>query len=217
MEPKFQSSFIPRGPTAPIISSAPLERKIKGEGLLTFMAGLIFIISIILAIGIFGYKFYLKYSIDKMGADLENARTTIQPEIIDELTHLDNRLMATQELIAKHEILTPIYEFLESATIKTVRFNDFRFSNTENGLELSMTGEARGYAALAFQADLFSQSKSLKNPIFSNLSLNSRGDVSFSFHVIIDPELLSYKRTIVDKPTETKPNTETSSSTQNQI
>ena len=50
------------------------------------MALLVFIISIVLAAGIFGYKLYLKYSIDKMGSDLEKARATIEPEIISELT-----------------------------------------------------------------------------------------------------------------------------------
>lgn len=197
MEPKFQSSFIPKSPVASTTSGmlgAPMGRKTNKKGLLALLALAAFTISVLLALGVFGYKFYLKYSIDKMGADLENARATLQPEVIRELTRLDNRIISSQELIKRHQILSPLFKFLEVSTPKTVRFNNFGYSMTEQGLELSMTGEARGYMALAFQADIFNKSPYLKNSIFSDFSLNERGDVRFSFKAVVDPSLVSYQR-----------------------
>ena len=196
MESKFQSSFIPKGPFAATASGVPMGPKAKEKSLLAYLALVIFSISVLLALGMFGYKFYLKYSIAKMGVDLENARATLQPEIIRELTRLDNRIISSQELIAQHKILSPLFEFLEISTPRTVRFSDFRYSMTPQGLELSMTGEARGYAALALQSDIFNKSQYFKDSIFSNLKLNTKGDVIFSFRAVVDPSLVSYQREV---------------------
>jgi len=197
MEPKFQSSFIPKGPLAS--SGDPLRRqtgKDKEKSLLSFLALVIFIISVVLAVGIFGYKFYLKYSINKMGTNLDQARSTLKPEIIRDLVRLDNRLISTEDLISKHNVLTPVFEFLEVSTPRSVRFRDFRYSMTERGIELQMKGEAQGYAALALQADIFSKSEYFKDSIFSDLILNDRGEVTFSFRTTVDPSLVSYEREI---------------------
>lgn len=196
MEPKFQSSFIPKNPTAFTATGAAIGRRVEGRGLLSTLALIIFTVSILSALGVFGYKFYLKYNIDKMGADLEKARATLQPETISELTRLNDRLVLAKDLIANHRALTPLFEFLEISTPVSVRFSDFRYSVTDQGLELFMRGEARGYAALALQADIFSKSQYLGDFIFSDLSLNERGDVTFSFKTIIDPDKVSYEKMI---------------------
>ena len=196
MEPKFQSSFIPKNPAAFTSAGATIGQKVEGRGLLSLLATVVFAISILLAIGVFGYKFYLKYNIDKMGADLEKARATLQSETIDELTRLDDRLTLAKDLIANHQALTPLFEFLEISTPVSVRFSDFHYSTTDQGLELFMRGEARGYAALALQADIFDKSQYLRDFIFSNLSLNERGDVTFSFKATVDPNIVSYEKMV---------------------
>ena len=197
MEPKFQSSFIPKGPIVSNVPGAPIGRRTRQEkSLFYILASTVFIMSVLSASGVFGYKFYLKYSIDKMGADLEDARMTLQPEVIRELTRLDNRLLSSQKLLARHQILSPLFEFFEVSTPKTVRFKDFSYTKTPQGLELKIIGEARGYAALALQADIFDKSQYFKTPIFSDLSLNEKGDVNFSFKAMLDPTLVSYERKV---------------------
>lgn len=190
VEPKFQSSFIPKNPA---VAGAPagLVRR-EGKNLFSFLSLVIFIISVVLAAGTFGYKYYLKYSIGNMGADLERARAALSSEVIDELVRLDNRIISTENLISRHRVLTPLFEFLEVSTPQTVRFNDFQYSVTDRGFELSMRGEARGYEALAFQAEAFNSSRNFKDPVFSDLRLNERGDVGFSFQALVGPELVSY-------------------------
>ena len=197
MEPKFQSSFIPKGPIISNVPGASIGRRTRQEkSLFYILASTVFIVSVLSALGVFGYKFYLKYSIDKMGADLEDARMTLQPEVIRELTRLDNRLLSSQKLLARHQILSPLFEFFEVSTPKTVRFKDFSYTKTPQGLELKIIGEARGYAALALQADIFDKSQYFKTPIFSDLSLNEKGDVNFSFKAMLDPTLVSYERKV---------------------
>ena len=179
-------------------TTMPGTRKVGQKNLFSFISLLIFVASVLFAIGVFGYKFYLKYRIEQMGADLTQALTTIQPEptIIRELIRFNYRIDSTQELISQHKIVSALFEFLEISTPRTVRFVDFRYEEGDEGLELSLRGEARGYAALALQADIFSKSEYLKNPIFSDLNLNDRGDVNFTFHAVVDPSLVSYDRVL---------------------
>ena len=196
MDPKFQSSFIPKGPTTSFAPGAVMGQKVQTKSLLSFLSIIIFTIAILLALGVFGYKFYLKYRIDQMGTDLEVARATLNQETITELTRLDSRMKSVQTLLARHRVLTPLFQFLEVSTPKTVRFNDLEYSMSEKGLEISMDGEARGYVALALLADIFSRSENFKDVIFSDLNLNEKGDVKFSFSATVDPRFLSYQREI---------------------
>jgi hypothetical protein len=195
MEPKFQSSFIPKSSTASS-GGGGLGRGPSVKSLFSYLGVLVFSFSVLLAIGMFGYKFYLKYRIEQMGAELEAARAALEPETINELTRLSNRIISTRDLISTHVVVTPLFALLEASTALPVRFTDFRYAQTDGVPQLSMKGEARGYAALAFQADVFSQSEYFKDVAFSDLSLSDRGDVSFSLEVTVDPSLISYSRAI---------------------
>ncbi|MDO8424032.1 MAG: hypothetical protein Q7S54_00285 [bacterium] len=224
MEPKFQSSFIPRSSLASSASSpsragvAFSPAKKSRQSLVGLISALIFALSVILALGVFGYGFYLKYSIDNMAAALEIGRAELEPEKVDELIRLNDRMSSTQNLIGSHLLLTPLFRFLETSTLKTVRFTDFNYAMSGKELELSLRGEARSYSALALQADLFNKSGYLKNITFSDLSLDEKGNVTFSFRAFADKNLFSYQkevagnRSLVPPPAATT-STSTSTST----
>ncbi len=198
MDPKFQSSFIPKGPLVP--SSAVFKSQPAKRGtLLGLITMWIFILSILAALVAFGYGFYLNSSIKKMGGDLEAARANLEPETIREMARLDARIVGTEKLLANHAVLSPLFDFLESNTLKTVRFTQFTFKETSDGLTVSMRGQARGYAALALQADIFNKSKDLKSTNFSNLDLDERGNVVFVVDAVVSPNLVSYKRVLESK------------------
>ena len=130
-----------------------------------------------------------------MTTALEQGRALLEPEKVDELIRLDNRLNSTGELIKNHLLLTPLFKFLESSTIKNVRFTEFNYAATVNGLELSMRGEARSYAALAQQAELLNKSGYLKDISFSDLTLDEKGNVVFFFRAFADQNMFSYLKT----------------------
>lgn len=192
MEPKFQSSFIPKGPIGtPATFSSTNQSK---GGLVGFIAIILFVLAVAASLGVFAYNFYLTSSIAKMGTNLEAARATLEPESIKEITRLNSRIVSTQELVSNHTVLSPLFDFLESSTVRTVRFNEFTYSSGEKGLTLAMKGQARGYTAVALQADIFSKSQYIKNPVFSDLSLDTNGNVIFSFKATLDPSIISYKK-----------------------
>lgn len=194
MEPKFQSSFIPKGPMA---ATASVSRSpVRSKSLLDTIASLIFTLTILSSVGIFAYNKYLNYSIDKMGAELESARGEVESEATRELIRLDARITSTKTLLANHVVISPLFDFLEDSTLGAVRFTDFEFANSDKGVELSMSGQARSYSALALQANVLSKSQYLKNQVFSNLDLDEKGNVIFSYKATIDPSLVAYRRII---------------------
>lgn len=204
MDPKFQSSFIPKGPLAS--SGAVFKAQPARSGtLLGLISMWIFALSVVAALAIFGYGFYLNSSITKMGGDLEAARANLEPDTIKEMARLDARIVGTEKLLASHAVLLPLFDFLESNTLKTVRFTQFTFKETSDGLIVSMHGQARGYAALALQADVFNKSKDLKSTNFSNLDLDEKGNVIFIVDAVVNPTLISYKRVLESVPAITVP------------
>lgn len=205
MESKFQSSFIPKDSSNPEFhQKANLggRKESGGGGLFGFLAKIIFAISIIAAVGVFGYKFYLKYSIDRMKEELEVARVNVEPDTVSELVRINNRILSTKELIANHFVLSPFFEFLETSTARTVRFTDIDYLTADEGqgqgqgIEITLSGEANNYGALAHQAEIFKESPYLTNQIFSDLNLDSRGNVLFTFSATVSRELLSYRRRV---------------------
>ena len=155
---------------------------------------LIFSASVLLALGVFGYQLYLGYSIKSMALGLESARAALEPETVNELTNLNKRIISTEELISLHWTLSPLFDFLEKNTLKAVRFETFKYALTQRGLEVEMKGEARGYSALALQAEAFNQSELMEGPVFSDLNLDDEGNVVFSVSAGINQGLLSYRR-----------------------
>ena len=192
MPPKFQSSFIPKGPITSNVNMASSMRRTGGGNLVSTIAHFIFIASVLLAVGVFGYRFYLEYRIREMESDLSQAQAALDTEAIGELTSLNSRIMVTKALVSKHQVITPLFRFLESSTIASVRFTNLNYSAEKDGLTINLIGEARGYSSLALQSQVFNSSRYFTNVVFSDISLNERGGVKFLFKAHVDPELLSY-------------------------
>ncbi len=194
MPPKFQSSFIPKGPLSGAGVPIPGFKRGRNFDLLSFGARLALTLSVLLALGVVGYRLYLGYSIKKMGRELESIRETLANGEIGELIALNNRIVSTEALIDEHRALSPLFVFLEASTPKSVSFTDFQYSLGEDGPELSLRGEATSYSALASEAQAIYKNKDLREPVFSDIRLDSEGHVSFYLKILVSPDLLSYKK-----------------------
>ncbi|MBX4181677.1 hypothetical protein KW807_02320 [Candidatus Parcubacteria bacterium] len=195
MEPQFQSSFIPKGPAGAGLPAyaggTPKQRNLLGV-----IGGAAFTISVLLAVGAFGYQFYLKYTIAQMETQLEEGTKNLDESSIQEITNLDSRIISASELINNHLILSPLFRALEENTLRSVRLTKFNFTKSDMGLVVNMDGEASSYAALALQADNFKSIPMFKNPTFSDLQLDDKGNVKFTFRAGVDSTGLSYQTDI---------------------
>mgnify|MGYP007080246224 CR=1 FL=1 len=169
----------------------------RGGGLLYTLSLFVFITSILISGGVFGYQKYLEGKIKSMDGVLVEAREALQPELIKVLTKTNDRFIAAEQIISKHEIVSGFFNLLENLTLQSVSYSSLAYSTNEAGvIEITMKGFARSYAAVALQAQVFSESKFVQDSIFSDLDLNDVGDVTFSLKAHVDPSAVSYETLI---------------------
>lgn len=191
METKFQTSFIPKTSIDPSSIEAPRRHM----GFFTFIATLIFFISLITAGGAFAWHRYLINAQTKIKSDLEKNIKSFESQTIDEYVRLNNRIDAAKYLLSKHVAVSYIFDFLADKTTKSLRFLDFKYDVGLDGVAtLSMNGEAKSYNAVAYQSEIFGKEHSLKGSLFSNLDLDVVGNVVFNFTTKIDPEFIFYTK-----------------------
>jgi hypothetical protein len=190
METKFQTSFIPK---QPVTSDAPHHASATS---LFFLFGfIIFMASIAAAGGVFIYGQIVKKNIDNGTSQLTLNRNAFDPNTINEITRLNDRINAATYLLQNHKSVSTLFLVLGNATLKNVRFNDFNYTGVGDKISLTMKGQATSYETVALQAKAFTD-PSLKNvfrsPLFGDLTLDTLGNVSFSFSTGIDPLLVDY-------------------------
>jgi hypothetical protein len=193
MEPTFQTTFIPKRSVAPITT----QTKPAGwVSLLGFLATVVFIGSIVAYGILFFYNKQLTASIANSQVGLNRQSETFDSNIVLELNDVNRRLQAADMLLEKHTVITPLFKSLDDITLKSVRFTNFSIQTptAENpNTSVKMTGVAQGYDMVALQLDTFSRNRFLKDPIFSNLVPDQKGDISFDLTFTVDPSFVLYK------------------------
>lgn len=193
MEPTFQTTFIPKRPIAPTSTST------KPSGMVTFfgfIATLVFVASILTYGILFFYKKQLSSTIVTTNESLTRQSQTFDSNIVVELDDINRRLRSAEMLLDKHTVVTPLFKALEEITLKTVRFTNFslQLPTTEQpNMTVKMSGVAQGYEAIALQSDTFSRNRFLKDPVFSNLTPDQKGNVDFELTFFVDPSFILYK------------------------
>ena len=197
MDPRMQTSFIPK---RPIVASPKMGSSSAPINLFSLVATILFIGTIALSGGVFFYKNVIQKQIDEKKATLELAKGAFEPETINQIVRLDSRIEASKQLFSSHVAVTPLFDFLSSVTLRSVRFKDFSFlyiSPTE--ITIIMKGEAQGYTAVALQSDFFNKQESLSETIIGDMALDPSGLVNFSVTTNIDPNIVSYANTLVSQ------------------
>lgn len=189
------TSFIPK---TKITGSFDSENKKSNKiGLLSLLGIIIFIVSIVLAGGVFLLGEYKAKTIQDKVASLERAKGSFEPALIEKLANLDTRINSAKKILDNHISVSTFLKLLEKLTLKTVRFSEFEFARRDDGsFNVLMKGEANSYSSVALQSDMFGGNKFIQEPIFSDFKLNSAGNVLFSFSAIIDRSLILYENNI---------------------
>jgi len=184
------ASFIPHD-----TSVSPAASRRGGGGLndlLLLFAIVIFVASVALAIGVFLYGQYLAKENTAKLAQLERAKASFQPALIQQLTRLDDRMHAADRVLSAHIAPSLFFRALEEATLQTISFQTLDFQVAENqNLTVKMAGVAESVNSIALQADLFSKNGVISSPIFSNIARQSDG-VHFNLTAVVDPSAIKY-------------------------
>jgi len=199
MAPNFQSSFIPKQ------SSTQETFKKQKYGIAGTFAFLLFLLSLVVAGGLFFYEKLIQGEIEDLKSQLTTAEGNIDREAIAELSNFDSKLRAADTLVDRHTVVSNFIKIVASSTVSSVRFNrlDYRFAQ-DNTLIASLRGEATSYAALALQEDVFLKEPNVNSIVFSELKLADGGLVEFGLDMVIDSKVSLYAPLITEIPVESQ-------------
>ena len=189
MEQNFQTSFIPKKPMVEQTMTAK-----RPAGFLLVISIIIFLTMVAVSGGAYFYKGVLLKNATQMQNDLSLARNRFEPSQITKLKILDKRLQASNDILSHHVAISPIFDILDSITLKTIRYTKFSYTFGNKKVTIDMSGQAVGYRSVALQADMFAKNKNLIDPVFSNLSLDDKGNVLFDLQFSVDPSLIYYEQ-----------------------
>lgn len=195
MDKEFQTSFIPK-------KSLAEERVVtrRPASVLVFFATLVFFASLVSAGGVYFYRASLTKQVANMSDQLEKAKARFEPSLITDLETLDRRLSAAESVLSNHIVVTPIFETLETLTLKTIRYSSMNYEIMKDdggAINVKLRGQsASGYTPIALQSDMFLQNKYIKDPLFSNLLVDPTGKVNFDLSFTVDPTYLSYTESV---------------------
>ncbi len=200
MDQNFQTSFIPK---KPIIEERVVP--VRPVGILAVISIFILFTVALATGGLYLYRGSLEKNITQMINNLNLAKNRFEPSKITELQVLDKRLRASSEILSHHVAITPIFEALAAITMKTVRYTKFSYdleTNKDVKVVVKMSGLAVGYRSIALQSDIFTtkdEGKNFIDPVFSNLTLDDKGNVLFDLEFSVDPRFINYQQMLLTK------------------
>lgn len=199
MDTPVTTSFIPKKPLA--------EERVKRPrqvSLFSFMAVLFLIFSIIATGGVFGYRQALMArekmidsGLDALSEELESIKSQIS-----EMDRLDRRIKSADAILDNHVAISPIFQFLQEHTLKSIAFTKFNYALSPSGdVTVEMSGRSKTYESIGEQSEEFSPVKNayIKNIIFSNLNLEEmKSTITFDMGFNLDRSFVSYRYAVAN-------------------
>lgn len=204
MDTRFQTSFIPK---KPIVGSDTVYSSARVSGFFV-VALILFLISVASAAGVYVYEKTLEKANLANDQKLGEKEKRFEPATLDEIQVKNTQISAAKDILAKHIVISEFLKNLSTFTLQTIRFKtfDYKYTSPEK-ITISMKGEGRDFRSVALQSDIFAKKNTIfKNPIVSNLAVNTDGTIDFDFTASLTAETLSYK---ASRPVNTTNNTTT--------
>ncbi len=216
MDRETQTSFIPK-----TVLTKSVERMPQTLSLSTVISTLALLLSLALWGGTYAYRGLLKSSIEDPCVDkstlggatqqscglkesINKAREDLDQATTIFLKRLNDKLLIGEDLVNQHKTTTPVFKMLEELTLPSVYYSHLSYS----GNTLTIDGRASSYEDIAVQTQVFARDQGrIKSFIFSDLDLDSFGNVVFKLVLNLEPEVTSYIRSLTN--TTTSPTTDT--------
>ncbi len=206
METKFQTSFIPKKPTASTIGGiSPVSHQRPTASIFMTIAVLIFIISIASAGGMYAYKQYLLASKTTYQQQLDAHKKEFNLDLITKLNSENIKITKARSILKNHVALSQIFDIIGKVTIENVRFMSLDVTVPPGGgdVKISLQGYGTTLSDVAYQSSVLAQLETLnlrdvvKNPILSNPAFGGNGNtVGFNLSAVVDPASLSYENLV---------------------
>jgi hypothetical protein len=209
-------SFIPKKPLV-----RKIEKNSRPISALLFASFGIFFITLALFGGLYLYTNNLKTVLEEKTKKLEVEKNKVDPSgVIDASKVLQEKISKAKDILNKHIALSRMFDVLEKITLKNIVLNGFTLEKSEKGdtganngvgfrdgsqtaqvagFEISTSGTAPSYAALAYQSDVLKdeikENRRIESFSISNPALDQDGNVIFDIKISLNPSFLLYEAT----------------------
>ncbi len=195
METKFDTTFIPKGPS---LTNPDIVLRKKRRSLLHRGGFVIFFIALFSAGGLFGYERYLTNDIKAMNDVLVKQKSTYDSNEIDRLKKASLRLSTGSKILENHKATSLFFAELEEQTLKAVQWTTIEINRDEDDkvILVNISGLAKSYASVALQEAALAGSNFFNEIIFSGLNLDESGNIDFDVKGKIVASRIDFSDTI---------------------
>lgn len=213
MDRETQTSFIPKAALTRNMESAP-----RSVSFFTVIAIFILFLSVVFWGGTFGYRQILRNRIDApcserstvtgneqscgLKESINRERQNLDQATTVFLKRLSDKLLIGNELVRTHQTVLPLLTMLEELTLPSIYYTRFAYNNKT----ITIEGRASSYEDIAVQTQVLGRDRGrIKSFIFSDLDLDSFGNVIFRLILNVEPEVISYTHALGNPTSNTSP------------
>ena len=197
MEPKFQTSFIPKNPVFPTgagTNNNNREQYNSSISFLSIVALILFLLSVISSGGLFFYSKLQQKSIIELKESLALEKASFSESTTKDLILFSDQLKVVKLLLDKHLILSNIFIIMQSSTIPNINFTEISFdTKTEGVVSVDFEGQSTSYEHIAKQSELFKSTGFLRDVLFYNMEIDRDGNLVFEGSMSVLVNDTSYK------------------------
>lgn len=228
MEPKFNTSFIPKkslkadivGGTRGGGGSYVKRRTVRGPGF--FLMLLVFIVSVSASIGMFVLIKSVESNIQTKTKTLNSQKDLFNSDDIDMLVKAQVHLDSAKKLLKNHVAVTELFNLLEDITLKSVQYTKLEYEDSGDDIVATITGTTKGFKEVALQTAEYRNKKNasggLRSPVLKELERDSENKtVDFTVDVSVDRFFVSFSEAVKDKPQHNLQDLQTNAGTEMQI
>ena len=206
MEPKFQTSFIPKKQVTSIggtigggVSTQPRQKTSLASAYMA-IAVIMFIVSVLGVAGAFAWKYYSKEQNKNYNSQLAAREKEYSIKDIEKLKVTSVQLTTAETLLKNHIAFSKIFDQIGKMAISEVRFMNMDLKVNDSGkVSVNVKGLGKNLPAVAFQSDVLSDlakygvSTIFTNPVIQSPGLDTAGAVGFGFTADVDRSALLFK------------------------
>jgi len=198
MEPKFNTSFIPKKSLQADVSATVggknrfvRRHDVHGPGY--YLMFMVFLTSVVVSLGVFGYTKIVESNIQEKIARLERQKEAFDEETVAMLARADTHITNAKKILREHTAVSELFTLLETITLVRVQYTELEYTGQPSETSLvTISGLSKNFQDVALQTEQYRLHPSLHKPVVRDLERLEDNSVSFSIDVTADTGLVSF-------------------------
>lgn len=172
------------------VSSLMAREGEHGKSLVQFVLMAVFGAAVLIAVGLFGYQYYLSSQIDAKKALLADYESRLATLPLEDMRKLSNRIKIINQLVKEHPSANVAFRIVEDSIENQVTYERFelRYNTQTKGYALQLGGIAPNYKSIAQQVDTLKRkpyTTYIQDIGIEGLQPNETGNIGFTLKMPI--------------------------------